>query len=86
MYSHVQPYRVIYSLAHLCTALYSQVQSLQTIAAYLHFHLCRLNKLQGKVMTHSEKVMNKSRISRKQVVNKSLTCHEQVNEQVMNKS
>ena len=51
MYSHVQPYKVMYSLAHLCTALYSHVQPLQTISAYLHFHLCRLDKLQGKVMT-----------------------------------
>ena len=29
---------------------------MQTIAAYLRFHLGRLDKLQGKVMTHSEKL------------------------------
>ena len=31
-------------------------EALQTIAAYLHFNSGRLDKLQGKVMTHSEKV------------------------------
>ena len=31
-------------------------QPLQTIAAYLRFNLGRLDKLQGQVMTHSEKV------------------------------
>ena len=34
----------------------NQTVALQIIAAYLHFHLGRLDKLQGKVMTHSEKV------------------------------
>ena len=31
-------------------------QPLQTIAAYLRFNLGRLDKLQRKVMTHSEKL------------------------------
>ena len=33
-----------------------KLAALQTIAAYLRFNLARLEKLQGKVMTHSEKL------------------------------
>ena len=45
-----------HGILHMEDFWFHVVLSLQTIVAYLHFHLGRLDKLQGKVMTHSEKL------------------------------
>ena len=47
---------LFYTLLISSKAILGHLRTLQTIAASLCFHLGRLDKLQGQVMTHSEKV------------------------------